>query len=141
MARHLKSRPEPGFRSRGRTGEIAEKRRLYRKGLCRWCLGAVLPPKITFCGPMCVHEWRLRSDQGYVRMLVKKRDHGVCAGCGAAGGYWEADHKVALEEGGGHDLSNLQTLCGGKLDSCHARKTREHAARRAERRRGIRVGP
>ena len=87
---------------------------------------------------MCIHEWKLRSDPGYARKLVYRRDLGKCAGCGADCRYldWEMDHAVALEEGGTSCLSNLQSLCPG----CHARKTREHAGRRAERRRGIRVG-
>lgn len=84
-----------------------------------------------------MHEWKLRSMPGYARRLVGKRDRGVCAGCGEVAPYWEADHVVALEEGGTGALSNLQTLCAGRLDGCHGRKTREHAARRAARRRGI----
>jgi hypothetical protein len=46
---------------------------------------------------------------------------------------WDADHLVALEEGGTSALENVQTLCW----VCHKAKTREHAARRAARRRGI----
>ena len=38
--------------------------------------------KRAVCGDACVHEWRLRSDVGYVRQEVFKRDKGVCAGCG-----------------------------------------------------------
>lgn len=29
-----------------------------------------------------MHEWRLRTDTGYVRQEVKKRDKGVCVKCG-----------------------------------------------------------
>lgn len=49
---------------------------------CRWCGVALTGRKISFCGSPCVHEWRLRSDPNYVRGLLKKRDHGVCALCG-----------------------------------------------------------
>ena len=79
----------------------------------------------------------MRSSASYARSKVKKRDRGVCAGCGAVcgDGSWEADHVVALEEGGTGAMSNLQTLCSGRLRGCHYEKTKEHARRRAERRR------
>lgn len=178
---------------------IAEKRRAWRKGLCRWCLGTVAPPRRTFCSDPCVREWEVRSNPSVLRRLVFKRDGGVCSGCGAdchtlhrdltvlseksaveflkrvgelglerrvprralwsaiatlelAGrcdsvemrskrqfaGWeaairclWEADHRVAFEEGGESTLDNAQTLCW----RCHATKTAEHAGRRAARRR------
>jgi 5-methylcytosine-specific restriction endonuclease McrA len=36
----------------------------------------------TFCSDFCVHQWRLRSDPGYLREKVFLRDKGVCALCG-----------------------------------------------------------
>jgi 5-methylcytosine-specific restriction endonuclease McrA len=30
-----------------------------------------------------VHEWRIRTDAGYVRTAVETRDHGICGICGA----------------------------------------------------------
>jgi 5-methylcytosine-specific restriction protein A len=120
-----------------RDWELAEKRRLWPGcGFCRWCLGPVPPPKQTFCGPLCVHEWKLRSDPGYLRKCVLKRDGGVCASCGTVAACWEADHVVELAEGGKGGLDNVQTLCSaGRRRSCHYLKTREYARRRAERRR------
>lgn len=64
-----------------------ERRRADTKGpdgkrYCRWCQGEVKPPKRTFCSQACVHEWRLRSDPGYMRWRVFERDRGVCAACG-----------------------------------------------------------
>lgn len=44
---------------------------------------------------------------------------------------WDADHTTSLEEGGSHQIVNLQTLCW----ACHKAKTALHAARRAARRR------
>ena len=35
----------------------------------------------TFCSDYCVHQWRMRSDAGYVREQVFARDGGVCAMC------------------------------------------------------------
>jgi 5-methylcytosine-specific restriction enzyme A len=52
------------------------------RALCRWCRGEVKPPRRTFCSDPCVHEWRIRSDPGYVRELLERRDKGVCAVCG-----------------------------------------------------------
>jgi 5-methylcytosine-specific restriction enzyme A len=51
--------------------------------LCRWCQLEVLARRRrTFCSDYCVHQWRLRSDPGYLRDLVFARDRGVCQACG-----------------------------------------------------------
>lgn len=52
------------------------------RGLCRWCKQEVAPPRRTFCSEPCVRQWRIRSDPGYVRELLARRDRGVCAACG-----------------------------------------------------------
>jgi 5-methylcytosine-specific restriction protein A len=52
------------------------------RALCRWCQREVKSPRRTFCSDPCVHEWRIRSDPGYVRELLARRDKGVCALCG-----------------------------------------------------------
>lgn len=49
--------------------------------LCRWCRNEVSPPKRTFCGSLCSHEWRIRSNTKYLRQKVYERDRGVCAVC------------------------------------------------------------
>ena len=49
------------------------------RGLCRWCGAAVPARRFTFCGDACVHEWKLRTDPGYLREQVFARDRGVCA--------------------------------------------------------------
>ncbi len=109
-----------------------------QRGLCRWCGAAVPKGRFTFCGPRCVHEWKLRTDPGYLRAQVFARDRGVCAQCGvdtealrrnkrkldyaarrqfekewgARRHLWDADHIVPVAEGGGEcDLSNMRTLC------------------------------
>ena len=52
--------------------------------LCRWCeLEIVARRRRTFCSAYCVHQWRLRSDPGYLRDQVFARDRGVCAQCQA----------------------------------------------------------
>ena len=109
-----------------------------RRGLCRWCGVAVPTRRFTFCSDPCVHEWKLRTDPGYLRAQVFARDDGVCAQCGidtealrkdkrkldyrarrqfekdwgSRRNLWDADHIVPVAEGGGEcDLSNMRTLC------------------------------
>jgi 5-methylcytosine-specific restriction enzyme A len=123
-------------------GWVARKKRLP----CRWCGAEVAGRRRTFCSDPCVHEWKLRTDPGYLREQVFLRDRGVCALCGldteslrkdkrkldyAArrqfekdwGGrrnLWDADHIVPVVEGGGEcDLSNMRTLCL----KCHRQAT------------------
>ena len=99
--------------------------------LCRWCSLEVPPRRMTFCSDFCVHEWKLRTDPGYLREHVLARDRGVCALClistviayaelrRARGTHklkllqrwglksvsrktlWDADHIVPVVEGGG----------------------------------------
>lgn len=99
--------------------------------LCRWCNLEVPPRRFTFCSDWCVHEWKLRTDPGYLREQVFKRDRGICAKCTvdaraaffdlkrARGTHrlrllerwglkrlnrktlWDADHVVPVVEGGG----------------------------------------
>ena len=99
--------------------------------LCRWCGLEVPPRRFTFCSDWCVHEWRLRTDPGYLRDQVFQRDRGVCAICHADSGaaylelkrsrgthrrkllahwglkrlnrrtLWDADHVLPVAEGGG----------------------------------------
>jgi 5-methylcytosine-specific restriction enzyme A len=50
--------------------------------LCRWCdLEIIAKRRRTFCSDYCVHQWRLRTDPGYLRDQVFARDRGICAVC------------------------------------------------------------
>jgi len=99
--------------------------------LCRWCRQEVSKGRRTFCSDSCVHEWKMRTDPGYLREQVFHRDKGVCADCGAdtialrrdlrkldyaarkqflkkwglregsRKSLWDADHIVPVAEGGG----------------------------------------
>jgi 5-methylcytosine-specific restriction enzyme A len=101
------------------------------RGLCRWCSLEVPRRRFTFCSDDCVHEWKLRSQPGYLREQIFKRDRGLCAHCGldtikeqrrlkrARGAsrvqlmqhwglktrirksLWDADHILPVMEGGG----------------------------------------
>jgi len=52
--------------------------------LCRWCeLEILAKRRRTFCSDYCVHQWRLRTDPGYLRDQVFARDRGVCRLCQA----------------------------------------------------------
>jgi 5-methylcytosine-specific restriction enzyme A len=75
MARTLE---ESGVRAPG-TLPIGENGR----PLCRWChLEILAKRRRTFCSEFCVHQWKLRSDPGYLREQVFLRDRGLCAACG-----------------------------------------------------------
>jgi 5-methylcytosine-specific restriction enzyme A len=118
------------------------------RNLCRWCNLEVPAGRRTFCSEYCVHEWRLRSDHGYLRDQVFARDRGVCALCavdtegmrrrkrkmsyaervaferewGKRRTLWDADHITPVAEGGGEcDLDNMRTLCL----RCHRAATAE----------------
>ncbi|MDQ6676497.1 MAG: HNH endonuclease [Acidobacteriota bacterium] len=54
---------------------------LNGRALCRWCSLEVPAPRRTFCSEWCVHEWKLRTDPGYLRDRVVARDRGICAVC------------------------------------------------------------
>jgi 5-methylcytosine-specific restriction enzyme A len=101
------------------------------RGLCRWCSLEVPPRRFTFCSAYCVHEWKLRTQPGYLREQVLLRDRGVCAHCAVDAveamrklkrsrgqnrvalmvhwglktrirrSLWEADHITPVIEGGG----------------------------------------
>jgi len=125
-----------------------------QRGPCRWCGTEVPQGRFTFCGDACVHQWKLRTDAGYLRAQVFARDRGVCAACGLDtealrrdkrkldykarrqferdwGGrrnLCDADHVVPVAEGGGEcDLSNMRTLCL----KCHRAATAELRRRMA----------
>ena len=135
---------------RARPGGWAKDR---RRGLCRWCVGEVPRGRFTFCSAACVHQWKLRTDPGYLREQVFARDRGVCALCGAdtealrknkrkldyaarrqfekewglRRNLWDADHILPVCQGGGEcDLENMRTLCL----KCHRKITAELPGRR-----------
>ena len=77
----------------------------------------------------------IRGNASWIRVELQRRDGGTCAECGVKkyGGGWEADHVVAVSEGGGGcDLSGYQTMC---LE-CHKGKTKRMRGRQARERRG-----
>src|ERR1700750_2385304 len=50
--------------------------------LGRWCdLEILAKRRRTFCSDFCVHQWRLRTDPGYLRDQLFARDGGRCAVC------------------------------------------------------------
>lgn len=137
------------------------------RSLCRWCGLEVPRRRFTFCSDYCVHEWRLRTDPGYVREQVFLRDKGVCALCGtdtvkdllslkrsrgsrraellvlwglkriSRRSLWDADHIVAVAEGGGE--CDLENIRTLCL-RCHRQSTIELRARLTLRKRSIPSG-
>lgn len=80
-------RPLPA-RVLAESGRLARREKLPTgpngRPLCRWCeLEILARRRRTFCSEFCVHQWRLRSDPGYLRDQVFARDRGVCALCAA----------------------------------------------------------
>jgi 5-methylcytosine-specific restriction protein A len=134
--------------------------------LCRWCSIEVPKGRRTFCSDDCVDQWRLRSDPGYLRDQVLKRDRGICKSCRidtlvAQGilkrsrgptrqrllnfwdlpsytgrSLWEADHIVPVVEGGGE--CDLSNLRTLCL-RCHRMATLGLRLRRAEARQLARI--
>jgi 5-methylcytosine-specific restriction enzyme A len=133
------------------------------RGICRWCRTEVPSGRRTFCCDTCVHDWRLRTDPGYLREQVFARDRGVCSLCAldtmeiygrfrslpahkrrqlrrrldiptGRENLWDADHIVSVAEGGGEcSLENLRTLCIW----CHQNETAKLRRRLSETRRHI----
>lgn len=116
--------------------------------LCRRCDQEVPKGRRSFCCAPCIHEWKIRTNPGYVRKQVELRDQGVCAACSLDtktlkgqdpdaikamgftryGHRWEADHILPVVEGGGEcGLENYRTLC----IPCHRQATNELRRRRA----------
>lgn len=99
------------------------------RACCRYCGVQVPVGRKSFCGDICVHEWKIRANPGYARSCCWKRDHGVCALCGKVDSGWEADHIVPVVEGGGEcGLSGYRTLCHG----CHVNATNALRLRRMQ---------
>lgn len=68
-------------RKRKGTYSTVQKRGSNGERLCFWCEKPVPPPKRSFCTQACVHEWRLRTDSGYVRQCLVIRDKEICVLC------------------------------------------------------------
>lgn len=101
----------------------------------------------------CVEEYNA-TDPRELRRRIRRRDRAVCRNCGLdtnrlrrevrgrgrtrklrqrgflpRRSLWELDHIVPLVDGGGHELTNLQTLCV----PCHRVKSAGEASLRAAR--------
>lgn len=75
-------RPSRRLSEAGRVTTGARPTGALGRPLCRWCQLEILAPRRrTFCSAYCVHQWRLRSDPGYLRDQVFARDRGHCALC------------------------------------------------------------
>ena len=131
----------------------------HGRNLCRWCRQETPKGRFTFCSDLCVHEWKLRTDPGYLREQVFRRDRGVCAVCrldtetllrhmrkldyaarrrfekewGLTGrsrrSLWDADHILPVCEGGGQ--CDLSNIRTLCL-KCHGLATAALRQRRAE---------
>jgi 5-methylcytosine-specific restriction endonuclease McrA len=67
------------------------------------------------------------------RKAVFEAYDGHCAGCDEPlKKGWEVDHIKELRDGGAHELSNWQALCGRDQNGCHQGKTSAFARSRAK---------
>lgn len=96
-------------------------------GLCACGCGAQLKGKqkrwsSKKCSKSAVLEFRIqKGDVKRIRQALLKRDKAVCASCKEKAERWEADHIVAVVNGGGGvGLNGYQTLC----IECHKKKTK-----------------
>lgn len=77
-----------------------------------------------------VHEKRKRfSERDYAEAFAAANGH--CQKCTRkimAGEDWDLDHRIALENGGSNDMSNMQVLCS----FCHDGKTADDHGKAAK---------
>src|SRR5260370_7070836 len=101
----------------------------HGRNLCRWCRQETPKGRFTFCSDGCVHEWRLRTDPGYLREQVFRRDRGVCAACGTDTEMLRRDKRKLdyaarrrFEKDWGIAGQSRRTLCDAAhlLPLCHA---------------------
>jgi len=127
----MRTAPTPRTKRGGRVKAASLERGAGGRALCRWCRTEVPEGRRTFCSDACVHEWKLRTDPGYLRERVFARDRGICANCGvdtialrrdmrkldyaarrqflknwnlnenSRKSLWDADHITPVAEGGG----------------------------------------
>jgi 5-methylcytosine-specific restriction enzyme A len=71
------------------------------KGKCRGCKGDVPKGRYTWCSDLCVEQYKIRSDPGYVRSQLKNRDKGICAICGLDCLAFEKELKALMWSVGG----------------------------------------
>jgi hypothetical protein len=108
------------------------------RGQCRWC-GDTLTGKNAKVRNYCYADREgkdcdmqaARSRAWSARDAVAARGDTACAICGSEDPNWDADHEIALEDGGEHTMENLRRLCS----RCHKAKTKRENAERAARRR------
>lgn len=130
---------------------IAQNRDRWGKGICVWCGEPIILADPTDYrrrtrtrhrgdeheqgdGRNC-HKLFMQSYCWTARQLIEWRGDPCCAYCGEITELWEAEHTIALEDGGGRDPTNIVRSCV----PCHRRKTAFEASARAERRRLARV--
>lgn len=86
----------------------------------RWVNGGGFPHvSAVCCGRVGLSRWNvLEKPRANLRHIAKERFDGKCANCGSRS-HVEADHIVAIRNGGKDILSNMQLLC----QLCHDKKT------------------
>lgn len=126
--------------------EALASRRPFERGVCTWCGDPIVladaadyrrRARTRHYGDehevgdrRCATEFD-RSRAFNARQVIELRGDESCIDCGADGWDWEADHDLALEDGGAHCASNIVRRCR----ACHLKKTARENRDRARRRR------
>ena len=102
------------------------------KRLCRYCRELVKPPKRTICSDECLHQWKIRSDNKYMRTHVYTRDLGICALCNVDTRYTKIEvenTRRTASSGGSYRTDNtyLALLKSLSLTVSEAEKSLWHA--------------
>lgn len=64
------------------------------RGLCRQCGKEVSKGSRTFCSQACIDRWKIKTSPSHVRVLLYRRDKGVCALCGLDTDQWAAELRL-----------------------------------------------
>lgn len=120
----------PRTLSGGRTTPGALAKGPHGLSLCRWCdLEILAKRRRTFCSDYCVHQWRLRTDPGYLRDQVFARDRGICAVCriDAVGAYGALKRARGSARAAGLRLYGMKNIASRRSlwDADHIRPVAE----------------
>ena len=118
-------------KDRGRVNHQTLPKGPHGRALCRYCKKEVPASRKTFCSAVCVHEWKLRTQPGYLRACTLKRDDGRCAKCKRdsivlglemqilkrkdrkAWEKWYRDHGIPLTRKSMWDVDHVLEVCNG----------------------------
>lgn len=106
----------------------------FGRRICRFCPKEVPVGRWTFCSDECVHEWKIRSNNKYLRSHIYERDLGICASCGVDTRYQKIelenvrrDSKAKLLENWRSDPNYVSLLISMSVTQKESEKSLWHA--------------